>query len=164
MQQPHQRPREHRVSTIGIRGAADGDAGAMAHLLGELGYPTEADDVPRRLAAIRSQGNDVFVAVDDSGEILGLVSLVRYATIHATGRTAYIMALVVSSTARGRGVGRLLVDRAKRWAAEQGCVRLSVTSAEHRAGAHAFYPACGMPYTGRRFSTAIEPEGERRAR
>ena len=136
----------------------------MAVLLGELGYPTAAEDVPRRLAAIRSQGNDVFVAVDDSGEILGLISLVRYATIHAPAPTAYIVALVVSSTARGRGVGRVLVDQAKRWAAGQGCMRLSVTSAEHRAGAHAFYPACGMPYSGRRVSTAIEPEGERHAR
>jgi hypothetical protein len=32
---------------------------------------------------------------------------------------------------------------------------LLVTSAEHRAAAHAFYPACGMPYTGRRFATDI---------
>jgi len=68
---------------------------------------------------------------------------------------AYITALVTASAARRRGVGQLLVGSAKRWATEQGCVRLSVTSAERRADAHAFYVACGMPYTGRRFSTQL---------
>jgi GNAT superfamily N-acetyltransferase len=144
-----------------IRPAAPADAPSVARLLGELGYPTDAADVPRRLAAIRGEGNDVFLAVGGDDEALGLISLVRYATIHAAGPTAYIMALVVSSTARGRGVGRVLVAHAKAWAAERGCTRLSVTSAEHRADAHAFYPACGMPYTGRRFSVAIAPEAGR---
>ena len=138
-----------------IRPAAPADAPSVARLLGELGYPTDAADVPRRLAAIRAEGNDVFLATDGDA-VLGLVSLVHYATIHASGPTAYIMALVVSSDARGRGVGRVLVDHAKRWATERGCRRLTVTSAEHRADAHQFYPACGMPYTGRRFSVAIE--------
>lgn len=137
-----------------VRPASPADAPTVARLLGELGYPTDAADVPRRLAAIRTEGNDVLVAADGDA-VLGLISLVHYATIHANGRTAYIMALVVSSTARGRGVGRVLVDHAKRWATERGCRRLTVTSAEHRDGAHAFYPACGMPYTGRRFSVAI---------
>jgi hypothetical protein len=35
---------------------------------------------------------------------------------------------------------------------------LSVTSAEHRADAHAFYPRCGLPYTGRRFAAPIAHE------
>jgi len=50
-----------------------------------------------------------------------------------------------SSNSRRRGVGQLLVEAAKRWARDHGCVRLSVTSAERRADAHAFYPACGLP-------------------
>lgn len=144
------------MNAISIRAASDADAPIMGPLLGELGYPTQPDAVPRRLAAIREQGNDVFLAIDDAGgEALGLISLVRYATIHDSSPTAYIVALVVAASARGRGAGRVLVEHAKRWAAAHGCRRLSVTSAEHRAGAHAFYPACGMPYTGRRFSTDI---------
>lgn len=144
------------MSTIAVRAATDADALVMARLLGELGYPTESGEVPGRLAAIREQGNEVFLAVDDAdGAAHGLISLVRYATIHASGPTAYIAALVVASGARGRGVGRILVEHAKHWAAGHGCRRLAVSSAEHRADAHAFYPACGMPYTGRRFSTDI---------
>jgi GNAT superfamily N-acetyltransferase len=70
---------------------------------------------------------------------------------------AYITALVTAAAARGRGVGRALVAEAVEWARREGCVRISVTSAEHRADAHAFYPACGLPYTGRRFGTTLEP-------
>ena len=144
------------MSAIAVRAATDADAPVMARLLGELGYPTEPREVPRRLVALREQGNDVFLAVDGAGgEALGLISLVRYLTIHDSQPSAYIVALVVASAARGRGVGRVLVEHAKRWAAGHGCRRLSVTSAERRADAHAFYPACGMPYTGRRFSTDI---------
>ena len=66
-----------------------------------------------------------------------------------------IMALVVSPDARGRGVGRTLVRAAEQWAMERGCGQIMVTSAEHRADAHAFYPACGMQYTGRRFAKKL---------
>jgi hypothetical protein len=38
-----------------------------------------------------------------------------------------------------------------------------VTSGEQRADAHAFYPACGLAYTGRRFATPIEPATARSA-
>ena len=140
---------------ISIREARASDATAIAALLGELEHPTESRDVAPRLAAVRADHGDVFLAVDEQDQPLGLVSLSRHVAIHAPGPIAYITALVTSSTARRRGVGQLLVAAAKRWALEQGCVRLSVTSAERRADAHAFYPRCGLPYTGRRFSTQI---------
>ena len=116
-----------------------------------------AADIPSRLAAVLADHGAVFLAVDEHDHPLGLMSLSRHVAIHAPGPIAYITALVTSSSARRRGVGQLLVAAAKRWAAEQGCVRLSVTSAERRADAHAFYPACGLPYTGRRFSAPIPP-------
>ena len=55
-----------------------------------------------------------------------------------------------------RGVGKAFIAAATNWAQKHGCARLSVTSAEHRADAHAFYPACGLPYTGRRFSVLLK--------
>jgi GNAT superfamily N-acetyltransferase len=75
--------------------------------------------------------------------------------LHAGGAVAYITALVTTKRWQGRGIGRKLVSAAFRWAEEHGCVRLSMTSAEHRADAHAFYPGCGLPYTGRRFAAPI---------
>jgi GNAT superfamily N-acetyltransferase len=140
---------------IRLRDATTSDAEAIATLLAELGHPTSSTDVPSRLAAVLSDHGMVLLAVDEADQPLGLISLSRHVTIHAPAPIAYITALVTASVARRRGVGQLLVAAAKEWAAEQGCVRLSVTSAERRADAHAFYPACGLPYTGRRFAIDI---------
>jgi len=147
---------------ISLRRAETADAVPIAALLGELGHPVDPADVPQRLAAVLREGGEVLVAVADDGVPLGLISLARHAAIHAAGPVGYIMALVTADSARRRGVGKLLVEAAKHWAAREGCVRLSVTSAERRADAHAFYPACGMPYTGRRFAMEI-PARARRA-
>ena len=144
-------------STIHLREAIASDSEAVAALLAELGYPIDSAEVPSRLAAVSGGRGTTFVAVDDEDAPLGLVCLTRFASLHAAGSIAYITTLVTSSAARRRGVGQLLVAGAKSWAAQHGCVRLSVTSAERRADAHAFYPACGLPYTGRRFATPISP-------
>jgi GNAT superfamily N-acetyltransferase len=142
-------------STIRVRDAAVGDADAIAALLVELGHVVPRTDIPSRVSAVVKDHGAVLVAVDDADRPLGVISLSRHVALHAPGPIAYITALVTASTARRRGVGQLLVETAKTWAREQGCVRLSVTSAERRADAHAFYPACGVPYTGRRFSMEI---------
>jgi GNAT superfamily N-acetyltransferase len=145
-------------SAIRLRDATAADADAIASLLAELGHPAASADVPARLAAIRNEHGAVLLAVDDADTPLGLMSLSRHVTLHARGPIASITALVTASSARRRGVGERLVDAAKKWAVEQGCVRLSVTSAERRSDAHAFYPACGLPYTGRRFAMEIATE------
>jgi GNAT superfamily N-acetyltransferase len=139
-----------------IRTAGHYDAEAMAGLLGELGYPTTKGALPERLRALESEGSTVFLAVTDDGAVHGLASVARHATIHADAPVAYITALVTAATARGKGVGRALVDAAERWARQKGCAKLTVTSAEHRADAHAFYPACGMPYSGRRYTKVLQ--------
>jgi GNAT superfamily N-acetyltransferase len=142
-----------KITFLRLRPATLRDADTIAALLLELGHPADPSTIPSRLASVLSDHG----AVDERDHPLGLMSLSRPVVIHAPGPIAYITALVTSSTARRRGVGQPLVAGAKQWAAEQGCVRLSVTSAERRADAHAFYPACGLPHTGRRFSTQIPP-------
>ena len=138
-----------------LRAATPDDAVAVAALLGELGYPVDPNAVPDRLSAIRAEGGAAMLAVDGEGTAVALMCLARHRVLHADGSVAYITALVVTAAVRGKGVGRALVAAAFRWARENGCVRISVTSAEHRADAHAFYPSCGMPYTGRRFAAPV---------
>ncbi|HUR00176.1 MAG TPA: GNAT family N-acetyltransferase [Gemmatimonadaceae bacterium] len=138
-----------------LRSAGDRDAGVVASHLSDLGYPTEPSVIPQRLQAIRREGGEILLASDSAGAELGLMSVARHVVLHGSGPVAYITALVTSEAARRRGVGRKLVEAAKKWAADEGCSRITVTSAEHRADAHAFYPSCGLPYTGRRFGASI---------
>ena len=148
-----------------IREAEARDLDAIVALLGALGYGAVAGEAPARLEALRAEDHSVaLVAESDGGRVVGLITLAHWQTLHA-GRTAYITMLVTAEDVRGAGVGRALVDAGKEWARAAGCSRLSVTSAEQRAGAHAFYPRVGMPYTGRRFTTALgdaAPEQEAR--
>jgi GNAT superfamily N-acetyltransferase len=138
-----------------IRNATADDAVAVARLLTELGYPSPADALPERLRRLQKEGSAVFLAVSPDDSAVGLASVACMPTLHADAPVAYITALVTTGAARGRGVGRALVAAAESWARARGCVRLSVTSAEHRADAHAFYSRCGLPYSGRRFTKDI---------
>jgi GNAT superfamily N-acetyltransferase len=62
-----------------------------------------------------------------------------------------ITALVVDQRARRRGIGRLLVDHALRWAEQSGCELVELTSALNRAEAHAFYRDLGFEPNSLRF-------------
>jgi GNAT superfamily N-acetyltransferase len=148
-----------RVMTrpITIRPVTAEDAAVVATLLTTLGYSTPVSAVPARLEQVWTEGGVAWLAVDAAGTGQGFLSMAAHTVLHAAGPVALITGLVVRPETRGQGIGRQLVETAKTWAAAHGCVRLLVTSAEHRADAHAFYPACGLAYTGRRFSAALEP-------
>jgi GNAT superfamily N-acetyltransferase len=139
-----------------LRYATPEDAHVLADLLAQLGHPTSASEIPSRLAALISEGGAVLLATEAAGTPLGMISLTRHTPLHADGPIAYITALVTTAAARRRGVGRAFISAAKEWARSRGCVRITVTSAERRTDAHAFYPACGLPYTGRRFSALLD--------
>lgn len=143
-----------------IRSASPEDAPAVASLLGELGYPTEADRVRARLARLLTEGANardaVFVATDSSpADPIGVLALHRFAAIHDDADVALIMALVIAERARGRGVGRQLVDVAAQTARDWGCARMLVTTHVRRAEAHAFYERIGFEHTGRRYAKTL---------
>jgi GNAT superfamily N-acetyltransferase len=134
-----------------IRVARAEDAPALARLVVHLGYPSTPEELPPRLAVVEGQGDAVLVAEDDAGKVIGFSALHLINTLHQRRPLGYITAFVTDPGGQRTGVGRQLLAASEAWARERGCYRLSVTSAEQRAGAHAFYEACGYPQTGRRF-------------
>lgn len=140
---------------LAIRPVTPADAGPVAKLLEQLGYSAAPASIPARLEALRGDGGIALVAVTDDGRIVGAASAAKHATLHADHPTGYITALVTDATIRRQGIGRQLVAAIEQWARDNGCHRLSVTSAERRADAHAFYPSCGFPYSGRRFTKSL---------
>ena len=126
-----------------IRAAAKNDADALARLAGELGYPSAPAQVRERLAAVEGQSQHAtYIAVDQSGEIVGWIEL---AEIHSLAHEprAEITGLVVDAAHRGAGVGRLLVQRGEAWARERGLSAIGVRSNVMRDRAHAFYLGLG---------------------
>ena len=138
-----------------MREATAEDAPALADLLGQLGYPTDARSLPERLTAYRDAGEGrVLVAVHD-GRVVGFAALDFARPIQRAERIGHLSAFAVASDARRQGVGRILLAAVEDAAREAGCRHVHCTSAEHRAGAHLFYPAAGWPLTGRRFSRVL---------
>jgi GNAT superfamily N-acetyltransferase len=135
-----------------VRPAAAGDVSAIAALLGELGYPVPYEQLAARIARLPAT-TSVFVA--DDGGVLGMAALdVRQGLEHEEPR-GRIIAFVVRRDARGRGVARALMGAVEAAARAGGAVHLHVTSAHHRADAHAAYLALGFEDTGRRFGKAL---------
>ena len=133
------------------RDAADSDAGSIANLLGQLGYSASEQLVREKIRLLGTSPMDAVVVVEDEGAIVGVISLHVFELFHQVGRIGRITSLVVSESARGKGVGALLVSKADRFFYALGCVRAEVTSADHRSMAHAFYQSQGYAPDERRF-------------
>ena len=137
---------------LAIRDAVPGDADAMARLCGQLGYPTESSDVPRRLARLSGDPNArAFVATGHDGVAVGMVTVHVRNTLNHEAPIGQITLLVVDESIRSRGAGRALVEAAEEWAWSRGTRRITVTTGLDRSGAHAFYEKVGYSHTGRRY-------------
>jgi GNAT superfamily N-acetyltransferase len=143
--------------TVSIRDAIVEDYATIAHLLGELGYPSMPDGVRQRLARLLPREDTRVFVAEHSASILGALGLHRMPMLTSVSDIAMIIALVVTEEARRTGVGRRLVERAEDEARLWRCGRIMVTSAERRTEAHAFYERLGYQYTGRRFAKTIQP-------
>jgi N-acetylglutamate synthase-like GNAT family acetyltransferase len=137
-----------------LRDARAADADAIARLLGQLGYPTEAGAVVRRLERLAVVGDRVLVA-DVDGRVAGLAHLQVTPSLERERPVAKIGALVVDEAQHGRGVGRALVRALEDEARLRGCELLFLTSADRRSDAHAFYERVGFERSGRRYARTL---------
>ena len=137
-----------------IRDAGVADAAAIARLLTQLGYPSDAAAVEERLDRLRIVGDRVVVA-ELEGAVVGLAHLQVTPAIEHDLPVGKLGALVVDESHRGHGVGRALVEAVEREARLRGCGLLFLTTSERRDDAHAFYERIGLEHTGRRYGRTL---------
>jgi len=128
----------HHDNSITIRPARAEDAGRIAELSGQLGYPAAEEDIRRRLAAIEQDGRGVVYVAEADGQAIGWVHVYSAPQLESDPH-AEIGGLVVDEAHRGCGVGRLLMQEAEDWAREHGCREVRVRSNVIREQAHIFY-------------------------
>lgn len=127
--------------------AAAGEVTVLAydvdgHLAGDVGYDAQLRDIARR-----AEEAEVLVAVDDTGEVLGTVTVVLpgspYAEISRPGELEFRM-LAVAPSARGRGIGealtRAVLDRAR----TLGIGKVVLSSLDGMRSAHRLYERLGF--------------------
>ncbi len=129
-----------------IRLATAADAGEIARLSEQLGYPATADEAIQRLKAInRYPEHAVFVA-DADGRLAGWIHVFLRPSL-TTEPSAEVAALVVDEHTRSHGLGQALLGEAERWTIEQGYRMVTLRSNVKRVRAHAFYERLGYETT-----------------
>ena len=143
-----------------LRPARMADAGAIAGLATQLGYPATREDVTCRIAGLAEHVGDegVFLAEHLPHGVVGWihVSLLRHLESEPY---AEIVGLVVDASSRGHGVGAALVGAARSWARDRGLARLDVRTNVVREDAHRFYVREGFVLVKRQAVMTLDLRG-----
>lgn len=150
-----------------FRDAVHADAGELALLLDQLGYPTEPADVPARLDRLSASGGVGILAIEVDergieGRIVGFAVLNRLQFMTRERPVGWLSSFVVLGGLRGQGIGALLLAEVERRAAEWGCESVELTSNDRREGAHRFYLQNGYISKSRKFAKTLPVSQEKK--
>lgn len=115
---------------------------AFARLMPQLSSSASAPSRDQLEEIVSSPATTMFVAHDDSGTIVGSLTLAHFRT--PSGVRAWIEDVVVDESARGRGIGGELVAEAVRLAEELGARTVDLTSRPFREAANTLYEKAGF--------------------
>jgi GNAT superfamily N-acetyltransferase len=135
-----------------LRNAELSDAGAVAALMTQLGYPSTPAQIEPRLTRMLADPDYTAVVAEDGSDVVGLVLVHLEHGLEYDAIYGRIMGLVIDERWRGQGLGKRLMQHMERWCREQGADRIVLTSANRRLDSHKFYDAIGYERTGLRFA------------
>jgi GNAT superfamily N-acetyltransferase len=122
-----------------VRPMLASDAGRVAELSGQLGYPAEATEVAERFRALAADPlSALLVAEDADGRVVGWTHVLGRQFLESAA-SAEVMALVVDADLRRSGVGRQLLAAAESWAVARGYDLMRIRSNTVRQEARPFY-------------------------
>ncbi len=110
---------------------------------------------------LKRESERVFVACE-GGSVLGYVFTVMTEYLDrgvlADRKVLYIDDLCVFPASRGRGVGRMLMERAKEYAKERGCASMELVCWNFDGSAEGFYRGCGFTTMSKRMEYRLNDE------
>lgn len=111
----------------------------------ELKRGSPGDDYQRVFNEIQNMPGYELLVVDENGAVLGTMVLLIIPNLsHSALPWALVENMVVDSSYRRQGLGRLLMDYAIARAREAGCYKLTLSSNKKRPEAHRFYRSSGF--------------------
>ena len=134
-------------TTIPIRLATARDVESAIRLMAHLGYPDLSLPKATEMyhSVLRHPAMTVFVCESDDGEVVGLATISRRPQLRLTSDLITIDEFVVADNARGRGVGRALLEHIKSMARKAGARRLELnTNRARESYRRAFYIKSGF--------------------
>ena len=102
-----------------IRQIAGGDALSVTSLCEQLGYmQTTEQTLKNIIEVLANENHNAFVAIHNN-RVIGWIGLSKVLQIES-GSCCEIRGLVVDELNRNKGIGKMLIEKAKQWAREKG--------------------------------------------
>ena len=128
---------------ITIRKILNEDATQIAALCSQLGYSLSIEQIVQNMNdVISNKDHDAFVAVHNKTVIgwIGVSNSIKiemppYCEVHG---------LVIDDNFRGKGIGKMLIEKAKEWAREKGHGKLALHCNVKRSETLLFYRHLGF--------------------
>jgi len=135
-------------TSVKIRKARRGDAERIAHLAGELGYPSTSAQIVTRLRQLKPASKHAVFVADAKDAAMGLVGWLHVSVSHLleSDIRAEVNGLIVADGQRSAGAGAKLLEAAEDWARRHGCQGMNVRSNVVRERAHGFYERNGYEH------------------
>jgi GNAT superfamily N-acetyltransferase len=132
------------TSTVRVRRLRPEDAGSVTQLLEQLGYPAQECEVRERIEAWAGDDRGAAFAASVDDRLAGCAAIHVIPFFERPGARARLVALVVDSGYRQRGIGRVLVEHCRDFARQHEATEIEVTSRRTRTEAHRFYKSLGF--------------------
>ena len=130
-------------SELEIRAARLKDTRAIAEILRELGWFSHINDESPKDTELRLErhfrlceaddSHELLVAEDRKGTVVGYVSVHWLPYMTLTAPEGYVSEIYIRESARGKGVGKRLLEVVKKSAQRRGCARLMLVNRRDRA-------------------------------
>lgn len=129
----------------------------LLQLYNELGYPTTRNELIHRLNEINNHKDYYMLLLIEDNQIIGFSGMCRMMFYENNGKYMRILAFVVNSKFREKGLGSLLLKESEKLADKLNCKAMTVNSGirTEREKAHEFYKAYGFKKNSYGFSKNI---------
>ena len=103
---------------------------------------------PNDLMTVFNRGiqseKDIYICAEEDGKVIGFCALSIINNFWKEGYIAYVYAMIVDDSFRGKGIGTSLLRKAFEVVTLLGCKKIELDSGFHRETAHKFYEKIGF--------------------
>ncbi len=121
------------------------DASVLGSLMEQLGYPVDPIIMRENIQKYIQLPNQKAWVAEKSGKVVGCIAVAITNYFHRPGSFLRVIAMIVDERERRSGIGKNLMNFAEKFALDQGCSHIELTSGMHREklGSHEFYRSLG---------------------
>jgi ribosomal protein S18 acetylase RimI-like enzyme len=121
------------------------DVSSLIPLMDQLGYPIDKEVMSQNIQKYMLLPNQKAWVAESSNQILGCIAVAITNYFHRPGSFLRVITMIVSQEQRRSGIGKSLMSIAEKFAMEQDCSHIELTSGIHREklGSHKFYQSLG---------------------